>query len=61
MEISDVRRRVHETIERARRQAAERRTRSDEASREFEAFQEMLSGTPGVASSDWNASAPRPV
>lgn len=42
MEISDVRKRLHETIERARRQAAERRERSDEASREFDAFLEHV-------------------
>jgi hypothetical protein len=41
MEISDVRRQVHETIERARRQAAARRTRNDEASRVFETFLEL--------------------
>jgi hypothetical protein len=38
MEISDIKRRVVETIERARRQAAGRRTRHDEAAREYEAF-----------------------
>jgi hypothetical protein len=38
MEISDVKRRVVETIERARRQAADRRTRHDEAAREYETF-----------------------
>ena len=38
MEISDVKKRVFETIERAKRTAAERRTRADEASREFDAF-----------------------
>jgi len=38
MEISDIKRRVVETIERARRQAATRRTRNDEAAREYEAF-----------------------
>ncbi len=38
MEISDVRRRVVETIERARRRAADRRTRNDEAAREYDAF-----------------------
>lgn len=42
MEISDVRKRVRETIERARRRAAERRARSDEASRELEAFLEHV-------------------
>jgi hypothetical protein len=35
MEVSDVRKRVRETIDRARRQAAERRTRNDEATRLF--------------------------
>ena len=38
MEISDIKRRVVETIERARRQAADRRTRNDEAAREYETF-----------------------
>jgi len=35
MEVSDVRKRVRETIERARRQAGDRRTRNDEATRLF--------------------------
>jgi hypothetical protein len=38
LEISDIKRRVVETIERARRRAAERRTRHDEAAREYETF-----------------------
>jgi hypothetical protein len=38
MEISDVRRGIRDTIERARRQAAERRTRTDEAGRAFGRF-----------------------
>lgn len=38
MKISDIKRRVVETIERARRRASERRTRHDEAAREYEAF-----------------------
>jgi len=38
MEISDIKRRVVETIERARRQAAGRRTRNEEAAREYETF-----------------------
>jgi hypothetical protein len=38
MEISDVKRRVQETIERARRAAAERRARSDDAAREYAEF-----------------------
>jgi hypothetical protein len=42
MEISDVRRQVTETIERARRAAAERRSRNDEASREYADFLERL-------------------
>jgi hypothetical protein len=40
MEIADVRRRIHETIERAKRAAAERRARGDEASRAFDTFLE---------------------
>jgi hypothetical protein len=38
MEISLVRKRLTETIERARRQAAERRGRGDQAARDFEVF-----------------------
>jgi hypothetical protein len=38
MEISVVRQRLRETIERAKRQAADRRTRTDEATREYDAF-----------------------
>src|SRR3954453_22450179 len=38
MEISSVRRRLTETIERARKQAAERRGRGDRATRDFEVF-----------------------
>jgi hypothetical protein len=42
METSDVRKRVLETIDRAKKQAADRRTRTDHASRAFDTF---LSGT----------------
>lgn len=35
MEIAIVRQRVHETMERAKRRASERRTRNDEATRSF--------------------------
>jgi hypothetical protein len=42
MEISDIRRRVNETIDRAKRTAAERRARADEASREYEVFLEQM-------------------
>jgi hypothetical protein len=42
MEISDVRRRVTETVERARRVAAERRARTDEASRDYAVFLETI-------------------
>jgi hypothetical protein len=38
MEISDIRRRVTQTVERAKQQAAERRARGDEAARAFETF-----------------------
>jgi hypothetical protein len=38
METSDVRKRVNQTIERAKRQAAERRARGDDATRAFEIF-----------------------
>jgi hypothetical protein len=42
MEISEVRRRVSETIERAKRAAAVRRVRADEASREFVVFLDQI-------------------
>ena len=42
MEISDVRRRVTETVDRAKRAASERRARTDEASREYAAFLETI-------------------
>jgi hypothetical protein len=42
MEISEVRQRVLAAIDRAKRGAAERRSRTDEASREFDVFLEKL-------------------
>src|SRR5262245_52069302 len=42
MEISLVRKRLSETIESAKRQAAERRSRSDQASRDFELFLQKI-------------------
>ena len=42
MEISDVRKRVLETIERSKRAAAERRARVDEAAREYEVFLDRM-------------------
>jgi hypothetical protein len=42
MEISIVRRRLTETIERARKQAAARRTRADESARDFEVFLQKI-------------------
>jgi hypothetical protein len=42
VEVSDVRKRVKETMERAKRQTAERRTRNDEAAREYERFLEGI-------------------
>ena len=42
MEISDVRRRVTETVERAKRSAGERRARSDEAARDYATFLDSL-------------------
>ena len=42
MEISDVRKRVLETIDRAKRTAVERRTRRDEAAREYDVFLERI-------------------
>jgi hypothetical protein len=38
METSEIRKQLHQTIERAKRQAAERRARSDEAGRAFDTF-----------------------
>jgi hypothetical protein len=38
METSDIRKRLQQTIERAKRQAAEKRARSDDATRAFETF-----------------------
>ena len=42
MEISDVRKRVLETIDRAKRNVANRRVRVDEAQREYEAFLQQI-------------------
>jgi hypothetical protein len=42
MEVSTVRRRLQETIERARRAAAERRHRTDEAAKEYDLFLEQV-------------------
>jgi hypothetical protein len=42
MEISDVRRHVTETVDRAKRAATERRALSDEASREYAAFLDTI-------------------
>ena len=42
MEISVIRKRLTETIERAKKQAAERRGRSDQASRDFEVFLQKI-------------------
>jgi hypothetical protein len=42
MEISEVRRRVNETIERGRRSALDRRARVDEASRDYSVFLERV-------------------
>jgi hypothetical protein len=42
MEVSDVKRRVSETIERSKRTAAEHRARSDEAARDYAVFLEQL-------------------
>lgn len=42
MEISEVRKLLHETIDRAKRQAAARRARGDEAARAFETFLERI-------------------
>lgn len=42
MEISVVRRRLTETIERAKKQAVDRRNRADQASRDFEVFLQKI-------------------
>ncbi len=42
MEVSEVRKRVNETIERARRAAARRRALADEAAAEYERFLERV-------------------
>ncbi|MGE5243468.1 MAG: hypothetical protein ACM3SQ_04500 [Betaproteobacteria bacterium] len=42
MEIADVRKRVLETIDRARRTAAGRRTRADQAARDYDLFLERI-------------------
>ena len=42
MEVSDVRRRIRAAIEAARLRAAERRTRTDEATRAYDAFLETV-------------------
>ncbi len=42
MQISDVRKRVLHTIDRAKRTAAERRVRADEAAREYDEFLERV-------------------
>jgi hypothetical protein len=42
METSDVRKRLNETIDRAKRHEAERRRRHDQASREYEVFLEEV-------------------
>src|SRR3954466_1787255 len=42
MEISSVRRRLTETIERAKKQAAERRERGDQAARDFDVFLQKI-------------------
>jgi len=42
MEVSDVRRRLLQTIDRAKRAAAERRARTDAAARAYEAFLEKV-------------------
>ncbi len=42
MQIADVRKRVHDTIERARRSAAQRRVRIDAAGRDYEKFLEQV-------------------
>ena len=42
MEVSDVRRRVREAMERAKRRPAERKTRNDEATRDYEQFLQRI-------------------
>jgi hypothetical protein len=42
MEISDVRKRLHDTMARSRQRSADRRTRVDEAGREFDRFLSLV-------------------
>jgi hypothetical protein len=42
MEIAEVRKRIHGTIERARQRAAERRTRADDAARAYSTFLDTI-------------------
>src|SRR5215510_5121808 len=42
MEISDVRKRIHATIERSRQRAAERRARADESAKAYSTFIETI-------------------
>lgn len=42
MEIADVRKRLNETIDRAKRRAVERRARGDDAGRAFDAFLQRI-------------------
>jgi hypothetical protein len=42
MEIADVRKRIHSTIERAKQRAAERRARGDEAARAYSTFLDTI-------------------
>jgi hypothetical protein len=42
MEISEVKRRILETIDRSRRRAAERRARADQAGRDYDRFLELV-------------------
>ncbi|HKB10749.1 MAG TPA: hypothetical protein VKD69_08840 [Vicinamibacterales bacterium] len=42
MEIADVRKRVHSTIERAKQRAGERRARADEAARAYSTFLDTI-------------------
>ena len=47
MDISVVRQRLRETIERAKRRAAERRVRNDDAARAYSSFLELVAVPPG--------------
>ena len=55
MEISDVRKRLHATIERAKKQAADRRARGDEAARAFELLLSNIAVPLSIRAGGWGS------